>query len=349
MYLDFFAILLLLAGCFVSWNTGANDAANCIGATVGAGIIKFKYAVLMMAIFVFLGAVFEGKYVMDTTGSGIVITTDENYLDNNNEDGAELLNKYFPDRRLPDMAIFVALLSAGISVTIATYLSIPLSTSQSIVGSVAGVGIGIVGFQSNFFRLNVLYNIFGSWIISPFLTLIIAYLIYQLLIIISIKIKNLIYWEKFLSFLVVVSSCYFSYTLGSNAFGSGLGPLLVRFPGKEIILAIIGGIALGIGAMTFGHKVTETVGKKITKLDFAGAFAAQFAAGLGLQFFSHFGIPVSSSQAIVGAVVGVGLVKGSKMVDNKRIIKICVGWFVTPTFAAAVAIILYRLLSSVFF
>jgi len=103
-------LILLGAGTYVGWNIGANDTANCIGTSVGCGLIRFKQAVVMVAIFATLGAVLQGDHVMKTIGKGIV-KEDLDYI-----------------------AIFVALLCSGFFVTLATFFKIPVSTSQAIVG-----------------------------------------------------------------------------------------------------------------------------------------------------------------------------------------------------------------------
>ena len=172
------AIILTVAGFFVGWNIGANDAANCIGTTVGARIISFRKAAILMAIFVIIGGVLQGHHVMKTVGKGIVITSTDAYTKLNNETPPQEMKEFFPDDKLPDLAIFVALMSAGLFVTLATFLSLPVSTSQSIVGGVAGTGLGIVGFQASFFKLKVLAKIFACWIISPILTMILAFGLY---------------------------------------------------------------------------------------------------------------------------------------------------------------------------
>ncbi len=344
-------IMLVVSGLFVAWSTGTNDAANCIGVPVGANIISFKRAVLLMAIFVFLGAMLQGQNVMETTGSGIVITTTTTYEEYHQTSAPSSImadmDSFFPEERMSDLAMMVALFAAGISVVVATYSGIPLSASQSIVASVAGAGIGIVGMQPDFFRYEVLLRIFGSWIISPLLTLAIAFLSYYILSKIGQRVKDVLKWERTLASLVIASSCYFAFAQGANAFGAGLGPLTVRFPEMITIIAAVGGIMVGLGALTFGHKVTKAVGKDITQLDYAGALAAQFAAGMGLLVFANMGIPVSSSQAIVGAVVGVGLVKGAAMINKKKIIRICAGWVITPIFAGGLAVGLYKMLAFV--
>jgi PiT family inorganic phosphate transporter len=124
------SIILILAGFYVGWNIGANDAANCIGTTVGAQIISYRKAVAIMAIFVILGGVLQGHHVMKTVGKGIVISDLQSFEEHNgvSDDGGAEFSSFFPDGRLPDKAILVALLSAGFFVTLATFSSIPVST-----------------------------------------------------------------------------------------------------------------------------------------------------------------------------------------------------------------------------
>ena len=140
-------VVLILAGFYVGWNIGANDAANCVGTTVGAQIISYHSAVIIMAIFVILGGVLQGHHVMKTVGKGIVISDVQAYEQHNETEAGPEFRALFPDDRLPDKAILVALLPAGFFVTLATFSSVPVSTSQAIVGGVAGVGLGGVGMN----------------------------------------------------------------------------------------------------------------------------------------------------------------------------------------------------------
>ena len=148
---------------------------------------------------------------------------------------------------------------------------------------------------------------------------------------------------------VIGAACYVAYSLGANDVGNAIGPLLNKYPEKGVYLALLGGIAMGTGALTYGRKVTNTVGKSITPLDLPGAFSAQFAAAFGVHLFSVLGIPVSTSQAIVGAVIGVGLTKGARAVNRERIAIIGIGWVLAPSCAAIFAIFLYRILKSILF
>ena len=90
------------------------------------------------------------------------------------------------------------------------------------------------------------------------------------------------------------------------------------------------------------------MGKGITPLDVQGAFVAQVSSACGMHLFSILGIPVSTSSAIVGAVVGVGLVKGSGAIQTKTLWIILTGWVLTPALAAVSAFFLYRLISLLF-
>jgi PiT family inorganic phosphate transporter len=337
--------LLLAAAFYVGWNIGANDAANCIGTTVGAQIIPYRKAALLMALFVILGGILQGHRVMKTVGKGIVIADPENYVERNQTLPPPSFSERFPEGRLPDLAILVALLSAGFFVTLATFTSTPVSTSQAIVGGVAGTGIGMVGLDASYFQLDVLLRIFGAWVVSPALTLILAFLLYMLLERLFRK-TSAIAWSNVMAISVILSAAYVSYSLGANDVGNAIGPLLGKFPEKGPWLAALGGVAMAAGALSFGQRVTNTVGKSITPLTYSGALAAQFSAAFGVHLFSMMGIPVSTSQAIVGGVIGVGLTKGARAVSRRKIASIFLGWVITPAFAAIFAALLYRLLDS---
>lgn len=338
------AVIIVIAAFYVGWNIGANDAANCIGTTVGAQILSYRRAALMMALFAILGGVLQGHRVMKTVGKGIVITEQAVYEKYNDKDAPADLSRYFPDGRLPDVGVLVALLSAGLFVTLATFTGTPVSTSQAIVGGVAGVGIGIVGLDFSYLKLAVLGKIFGAWVISPLLTLILAFVLYQLLSLALRRAKAAI-WSRLMGYAVIASAAYVSFSLGANDVGNAIGPLLNKFPDRGVYLALLGGVAMAVGALTFGERVTRTVGKSITSLDYAGALAAQTSAAFGVHLFSMLGIPVSTSQAIVGGVLGVGLTKGLRVVSLRKIRTIFFGWLITPTMAAVFAAGVYRAIS----
>ncbi|MCD6310041.1 MAG: anion permease, partial [Candidatus Eremiobacteraeota bacterium] len=235
MEITFFLIILGLAGGYVGWNIGANDSANCIGTSVGSGITTFRRARYLVIFFVMLGAFLQGHLVMKTLGKGIV-TAD-----------------------LPEFAVLVALLSSGIFVTLATFFRVPVSTSQALVAGVAGVGVGVFGFTGEQIAWKKLLTILECWIASPILAMILSFIIYRLLIFIIPRIRNKKRLDQILTFLVLISAAYVAYSLGANDVGNAMGPLFNLFPENAQGLALFGGITMGLGVLTYGQKVTNTV------------------------------------------------------------------------------------------
>ncbi len=306
-------ILITLAGLYVGWNIGANDSANCIGASVGAGLIRYRPAIIMVSIFVVAGALLHGGGVIKTVGKGIV--TDP----------------------LDTSAVLAALICGGIFVTLATFMKVPVSTSQSIVGGVEGVGLA-ADLTVDFSKITTIVE---CWILCPIMSLVLSYIIYRLTLAWLRRLKSTAVAHKVLTWLVLVSACYAAYSLGANNLGNAIGPIVVLDIVDIALLTLLGALSMAVGALTFGRGVAETVGKSITPLDLPGAFAAQISAAFGLHFFSMIGIPVSTSQAVVGSVLGVGLVHGARTVSVRKLVEILVGWVATPLVSGTVSFLVY--------
>ena len=312
---------MLAAGSYVGWNIGANDTANCIGTTVGCGLLPFRRAAILVAVFAILGGLLQGHHVMDTIGKGIV--KDE----------------------LSILAIFVALICSGIFVNLATFFRIPTSTSQAIVGGVVGIGLALDA-RIDYTKL---LSIAESWVICPILVMVLAFAFYHMLtrLLQRIATRNILI-QNAMGWLAILSGCYVAYSMGANNAGNAVGPIANLGIIHPTVLLAIGGVAIAVGAITYGKRVADTVGKGITPLDIPGALVAQIASALGMHLFSIYGIPVSTSSAIVGAVVGVGLVKGARSISKKTIWTILIGWVLTPFLAALSAYTIYNLLNLVF-
>jgi len=311
-------IPLLLAGMYVGWNIGANDAGNCIGTSVGSGLLTFRRAALLVGSFAMLGAVLQGDRVMETVGKGIVTS------------------------ELSVLAITIAMACAGLFVTAATFFRLPVSTSQVIVGGIAGVGLA-ASARVDFSRV---ISIAEVWVICPILTGILAIVINFVVSRLLRRFGSNTFWQRLPGVLLVGSAAYVSFSLGANhvgtAMGAALGPLGELGIGP-LGLGLLGGGAMAVGVLTFGRRVTGTVAGGITPLDPVSAFAAQLAAALATHYFSILGIPVSTSQAIVGAVLGVGLMHGIRTVRLRKIGEIAIGWVATPLAAGVFAFLAYRL------
>jgi len=305
--------LLIVVGFYVGWNIGANDTANCIGTPVGSGLISYRKMIYLVVIFVLLGALLQSHNVMKTIGEGVV------------------------NNPLNMKAVLTAMLSAGIFVTLATFFKVPVSTSQAIVGGVVGAALSM-GSGVNFSKVATIGQV---WVISPPLTAMMSFTLYRILAFFLKRVSMITLWDRLLSYLVIISGGYVAFSLGANDVGNSVGPLTVLGI-NETWLALLGGVALSVGVLTYGRRVTETIGKGITTLGPLSAVSAQTSAALAVHFFSIIGIPVSTSHAIVGAIIGVGLVKGVKTVQLGKIIEIVVGWVATPTAAALFSFVLYK-------
>jgi PiT family inorganic phosphate transporter len=308
------------AGAYVGWNIGANDTANCVGTSVGCGLISFRNAVVLVAIFAILGAFLQGEDVMQTIGRGIV-RDDLNYP-----------------------AVIIALICSGSFVTLATFFRIPTSTSQAIVGGVVGIGLAL-GAEINYLKL---ISVVESWIICPIMVMVLAFALMHILNFILKKFESrTLLMQQTMGQLAIVSACYTAYALGTNHAGTAVGPIANLGIFHPKLLLFIGGLSIALGAATYGKKVAYTVGSGLTPLDIPAAFIAQISSAFGMHFFSIVGIPVSTSSAIVGAVVGVGLVKGARAISTRMVLTIVIGWILTPTLAAAAAYIFYKAVTAI--
>ncbi|GAB6136699.1 inorganic phosphate transporter [Thermococcus prieurii] len=311
------AIAILAVAFYIAWNIGSNDSANAMGTAVGSGILSFRQATLTIAIFVVLGAYLKGYKVMKTVGEGIV-----------------------PEGFLTMEMALIALLAAGIWVTIATVRGLPVSTTQSIVGGVIGVGLAMKA-PVNWFTLG---KIAAAWVISPILSGILAAILYKFYSKVISEIKSVSTIEALYKALAILGGSYMAFNFGTNEVANASGPIVGAGFLEPKTAGVLVAISLAIGSLTFSYAVMHTVGKKITALGPISAFAAQFGSAISVSLANFLGLPVSSSQSIVGGVVGVGLLAGQGV--EKRVIKdILFGWVATPLTAIVISFVLVKLFS----
>lgn len=319
-------LIVAIVGFFVAWNIGANDTANCVGVAVGGRILSYRRAIAIVILFVLLGATLEGWKNMETVGEGII-------------SGPAGVN---PLSEIPYVLI-AALIAAGIWVFTATTLGLPVSTSQSMVGAIIGAGLLITFVQPDL-GASVQYGKLGaigiSWILSPIIAALLAFSIFKIVSPTLRRIKNVVLLNQVLATLIIVAAAYSAYALGANDVGTSMGAVYAFFGGAPQMIAIFGAVALAIGVITYSRKVMHTVGTGITRLDPTTAFAAQFGAAFTVWSFVQFGMPVSTSQAIIGAVAGAGLVKGAATVSKRKLGGIGIAWILTPLVACGLSILL---------
>ncbi|MBW2506911.1 MAG: inorganic phosphate transporter [Deltaproteobacteria bacterium] len=162
--------VIALLGLYMAWNIGANDVANSMADAVGSGALSVKQAVIAAGICEFAGAVLVGSHVTDTIRKGIVDPSALSSMSGMLEGEAAALLV---------IGMAAALLSAAIWLHIATWTGMPVSTTHSIVGAVAGFGIVAAGIGSvNWGKMG---QIVASWFISPFAGGLMAFIIFKII------------------------------------------------------------------------------------------------------------------------------------------------------------------------
>jgi len=302
-------MLTLFGGIFLGWSLGANDAANVFGSAVASRMVKFRTAAVLASLFVLLGALLEGRAGMDTLAGLTSLTVKK---------------------------AVVASVSAAVTVTVITFLGLPVSTSQAAVGAI--LGIGFINRQLN---LGDLGKVLLCWFGTPVGGIISAILLYKILA----SFYNRLHFDLFDSDILlriglIVAGSYASYTLGANNVANvtavfvGAGQLSVS------AAALLGGLSIALGILTFSRGVMETIGRKLIRLDPFSALIVVLAEAVTVHFYTIVGVPVSTSQAIVGAVLGIGIIKGINTMNRRTLVNIFIGWFFTPVVACFVAIVL---------
>ncbi len=304
----------VLSGLFLGWSLGANDSANIFGTGYATGLIKYRTAIWLTAVFVMIGAVMEGAKCMGVVGDLSRITA---------------------------IDAFYCALAGAITMTALTLFAIPASCSQAIIGAV--IGAGILSSTADFSKL---YKIVACWVFTPICALFIAYLLHRVLgYLINKTITSLAKRSLLYSAGILVVGCYGSYALGANNVANVTGLYVGSGVLSTEMAALLGGLSIAFGVLTYSRKVMDTVGKGIVPLDPFSALVTVFAEALSLHLFTQIGVPVSSSQAIVGAVVGVGLVGDVQTVSLKMLARISIGWIMTPVSGGVLAYLFIRVLT----
>ena len=301
----------LIGGVFLGWGLGSNDSANIFGTGVAARVLTYRTATILISIFVVVGALLEGYKSMGIVGEMSTMS---------------------------HMAAFMAAFAAGLCVAIFSYLSLPVATSQAIMGAILGIGL-ISGIPD----LTRLYKVVLCWVFTPIGAMVLGRVLYPILgnifqkILADLQLRNI-----FIRWALLFAGCYGAYSLGANNVANVTGVYVGSGLLTPLQAALVGSLSIASGVLTYSRNVMNTVGKKIVELDGFSAFVSTFSAAITVHLFTQVGVPVSTSQAVVGGVTGVGLVKGARTVSRKTLLEIAIGWVSTPLSSGVIAYILMR-------
>ncbi|MCP4393287.1 MAG: inorganic phosphate transporter [Alphaproteobacteria bacterium] len=338
--------LFLSSGIFLGWSLGANDAANVFGTAVGSQMIKFRTAAIICALFVILGAVVSGAGAAHTLGK----------LGSINAIAGS----------------FVAAFTAAITVYWMIKLGLPVSTSQAIVGAIIGWNL----YSGAITDSKSVLKIVSTWITCPLLSCAVSMGLYiiskKFLEITKIPLLKL---DAYTRIALLFAGAAGSYVLGANNIANVMGVFVTVNPFSNFEIGsllsftaiqqlfLVGAIAIAVGVITYSKRVMLTVGEGIMPLSPVSAwvvvishsivlflFASQsleaFLAGNGLPTIPL--VPVSSSQAVIGAVIGIGIMRNGREVKWGVLGRISSGWITTPIISCIICFVTLFVAQNVF-
>ena len=344
--MDVAILLFLTSGLFLGWSLGTNDAANVFGTAVGTRMLRFTTAAAICSAFVILGAV--------TGGTG----------------PAETLGRLGGVNTLP--GAFMAALAAAAAIYGMSRLGLPVSTMQAIVGAIIGWSL----FTATTTDASTLGTIVATWVIGPVIAAVIAIALFVLTKrLLSIVKLHLVRVDAYTRLGLVVAGAFGAYSLGANNIANVMGVFVPAAPFGDLDilglvqlsptqqLFLLGAIAISVGVFTHSKPVMMTVGNGLMPLSPVTAWVVVVAHGLVLFVFASETIegwlqalglptiplvPVSSTQAVVGAVLGIGLLKGGRGLRWRVLAGIGAGWVLAPLIALVVSFVGLFILQNVF-
>lgn len=344
--MDIAVLIFLCSGLFLGWSLGANDAANVFGTAVGTRMVKFGTAALLCSIFVILGAVISGAGASHTLG------------------------KLGAVNALPGS--FMAAFAAAFTVYGMTRLGLPVSTSQAVVGAIIGWNL-FSGFPTD---AKALTKIVSTWVACPLLAGVIGVVLFKVTTVVVRRAKvHIVRLDTYTRLGLILAGIFGSYALGANNIANVMGVFVpanpftsfsigdfVSFSGVQQLF-LIGAVAIAVGVFTYSKRVMLTVGSDLMPLSPVAAWVVVVSHSIVLFLFASRGlehtlasaglptiplVPVSSSQAVIGAVIGIGLLKGGRGIKWKVLLNISSGWVTTPVVSCLICFFALFILQNVF-
>lgn len=338
--------LLLLAGLFMGWSLGTIDSASAFGTAVATRVIKYRTAVTIIAVMVVVGAFLSGHVnigkVAALAGSNNVTPSVETVEAAIESGTVEMLRL---KSAIKGAIIFAC---AGLTVFLMSYLKLPVSSNQSITGAIIGWGLFAADYSDPVVlhtNLSQLGRFACTWLLNPLCAGAISFVLVMLIRrFLESQLESLSGYDKIIRWGYLIAGVFASYSIGMNSSANvmalyfdpsfahtGVAANLLTDPRMA---ATVGGVAIAVGAVTFSKRVMLTVGSSIAEINPLEGFIVVIAMALTVVLMGKcMGIPVSNSQAVVGAVMGAGLTRGVKAVRFGVLKNIAIAWVTSPTVA----------------
>jgi PiT family inorganic phosphate transporter len=325
-------VIIILAWTYDFWN-GVNDRANAIATTISTKAFSFSQAVILSAIFNFLGALVSTE-VAKTIGRGIIAS----------------------DFISLELLIF-ALIGAISWTILSTHYGLPISVTHSLIGGLIGSALVKDGISVLIFSgiKKVLFGMIFAPIIGFFTSA-----IFLLAIVWLIKIfvrASPFRIQGFFRNIQRLTTALVSFGHGLNDTQNAMGIITISLVSAGFLSSFIvplwvkigSGIFMALGTLYAGQKVIKTIGQKIYKILPVHGCATESASSFLIILKSLFGIPLSTTQVIAAGVMGVGAIERKALVNWRKVIEIFFSWIFTIPGAALISGILFFLFKIIFF
>ncbi|TMJ39524.1 MAG: inorganic phosphate transporter [Alphaproteobacteria bacterium] len=325
--LGFLALLALISVALVfDFLNGLHDAANSIATVVSTRVLRPQYAVMWAAFFNFVAFLFFGLHVAQTVGTGIV--------------AAEVVDA---------AVIFGALMGAICWNLLTWWLGIPSSSSHALIGGLAGAAVTKAGLGS------IVWSGLGltaaAIVFSPLLGFLLALLLMLGVAWGFVRTTPAAVDNSFRS-LQFVSASLYSLGHGGNDAQKTMGIIAVLLYSQGLLgdtfhiplwVILTCQAAMALGTLVGGWRIVRTMGSRITRLHPVQGFCAETGGAMTLFLATYFGVPVSTTHTITGAIVGVGAARKTAAVRWNVASDVVVAWIITLPAAALFAAAFYEL------
>jgi len=287
----------LLLGCAL----GANDAANLFGPAVATRALPYRWSALTAAACVLAGACLGGAPALDAVG-GL---------------GAQT----------PHSACLVTL-SAALAMSALLAARLPASSSQAVVGAIVGVGLS----RGSGLQGQGIVRLVAGWIAAPLGAALVALALHAALATLLRRRGrgSLVALDRSVSLALFAAGAWGAFALGANNAANVTGVFVASGLVGPRAAVLVAGSSIAIGILGFGRRMLELVGRDLVRLDPPAALVAMLSQAIAVHAFAARGMPVSSSQALTGGVLGIGLAKGVRTIDGRTLLQVLSGWIATP-------------------
>jgi PiT family inorganic phosphate transporter len=319
-------LFLIILAMFFNFLNGFHDSANSIATVVSTRVLRPKYAVIWAAFFNFIAFLFLGVHVANTIGKGII------------------------DISIVDKGIIFGTLVGACSWDLITwYFGLPTSSSHALIGGLIGAALVKAGSQALVWQgiMKTVVFIIFSPVMGLFLGLVFGIAVYWACRRTSPRKVDQLFRKG-----QIVSAALYSIGHGGNdaqnamgiiaglLFSAGLLGKTFHIPLAVVLLCHA---AIALGTVFGGWRIVKTMGQKVAKIRPVDGFCAESSAALTLLVVTAFGIPVSTTHTITGAIMGVGSLRRLSAVRWGVAGRIVWAWILTIPASAAMSAIAYSI------